>query len=300
MLFTRSATPLILALALFAAACNSEESLPQLDVEQGAEPVQQQRRVGALLAEYDPGRVEGTSVYAQFLDVRGVSVDTALEALEIWSPDRALDLDACSVRAPLSERTEANEVQLHLLDVGPITVDGADGVEGAGRATFHGRRLPDLLAGFSGVVYGSDESLDAEPTYLPYIPHGYYRVAAQGRDETGGFTVGITAPTVPQIEAVGVVDDDVRMRWASDNRTDASELYLDVTGGHGVDRPRLRCRLEDDGEFVLPTAIVEQVVDGDAAIEFVLRRVHVHEVVIDGLDESSFVFAATDGVLLSR
>ena len=90
----------VILVGLPLAGCSTEESLPQLDVESAA--TADEKRAGSLLAEYAHPRGEqsdGVSVHAQFLDVRGVNYETALEALEVWSPEWQLDVDACSLRA---------------------------------------------------------------------------------------------------------------------------------------------------------------------------------------------------------
>lgn len=289
--------PALLALSLLAVACSTDdESVTQVELRETAAPLEEQR-AGSLLVEYNPSLSNGVSVHAQFLEVEGVSLEAAFEALDAWSPDRALDEDACSIRVPPTG--DAERVRLRMMDVGPIAVAALDHA-----IELQGRRVPDLRS-FSGVVYGNEEGYDFDEAFLPYQPGARYQISAPGGDEAGGFGISLQAPFVPRIESIAdhyMVDDapielrgdDLKLQWsaAPDSRT---ALYLDVTRG----TQRLQCRVEDDGHFVVPATVLDQF-PADRALRVTLRRVDALELSLDGVDSGSFVFAATDEATITR
>lgn len=188
MLRTHSKRALV-ALALLATACSTDdESVTQVEMRESAAPLEEQR-AGSLLVEYNPALSNGVSVHAQFLEVQGVSLEAAFDALDAWSPDRALGEDACSIRVP--PESDSENVRLRMLDVGPIAVSALNhGIE------LEGRRVPDLRS-FSGVVYGNEEGFDFDEAFLPYEPAARYQISAPGGDEAEGFGVSLQAPAVP-------------------------------------------------------------------------------------------------------
>jgi hypothetical protein len=297
---------LVALVGLLAVGCSTEESLPQLDVDpqQSAD----ETRAGTLLAEYAhprSNRSGGLSVHAQFLDVQGVNYETALEALEVWSPDWQLQVDGCSLRsdAPVAQ-SSADEIRLELLDVGPISVRGPQEA-----ITLEARRLPDLLSAFAGVIYGTEQGLEDPALHIDFRPGALYGFDAPGHADSGGFGVSLRAPEPIQISAVGGqplgqasyaawdFDHDLPLQWDPDFGGD-DELFLLVSSGFGPDRPRLSCRLEDDGSFVLPAPLLEQMAGDADDLELSLRRVNARAVDIDGLESSEFIFSTVDEITL--
>ncbi len=266
-------------------ACNTDDGLEPVDAgTQQSELIEE--RFGTVLAEYHGG---GTAIHAQFIDARGITIDSAERALEVWSPDTELDVDACTVRAePLPN---ADAMRLRLLDAGPIRLTGADS-----RIELEGRRLPDFSSSVSGVVYGNEEGFELDRAELTYDPFERYRITAEGSDEMGGFTVWLIAPDVPRLASVEEtlpVRDELALEWDGSGASSYTELYLDVRGkSTGPESPRLTCRLEDDGRFALPRAIFEQL--GSTKFDVALRRVHRVRADVQGLEGADFVFAATD------
>lgn len=292
---------LLLATATLAAACSTDDEIRELDLEESTPPPVEQR-AGSVLVEYNPATSNGVSVHAQFMDVQGVSVDAAFDALDVWTPDAVLDQDACSVRVPPSAGEESDNVRLHMIDVGPIAVSALDH-----SIRLEGRRVPDLRT-FSGVVYGNEEGFDFDQAFLPFEPDARYEITAPGGDRAGGFHVTLQAPSVPEIETVSgryAVDtapielegDDLELRW---NATEpGAALYLDVgSSAFHADEPRLRCRIDDDGEFLVPYTILDRI-SGDGPLTVTLRRADVLGTGIDSIEDTTFVFAATDEVLVS-
>ena len=295
----RSPTSMIAAAALLAACSTDDDSVAELELEEAAPP-SVERRAGSVLVEYNTAS-NGVSVHGQFLDVRGVSLEAALEALDVWTPDAELDLDTCSVRLPPSTGEEAADVRLHMIDVGPITVSALDH-----SIQLDGRRVPDLRS-FSGVVYGNEEGFDFDEAFLPYQADAPYAIHAPGGVEAGGFHVTLQAPSVPEIETVAgryAVDDapidlaggDLDLQWRVTEPSAA--LFLDVGTGSPND-PRLRCHVEDDGDFVVPVSILERL-ETRTSLHVTLRRIDALSMGIAGIDDTSFLFATTDEVTVRQ
>ena len=265
-------------------------------------------RSGSVLAEYKTrDGVDGSrlSVHAQFIEAEGVSYDTALEALEVWHPDWELDRGACSLRAgDRSAQADSSKIRLDLLDLGPISVQGpTDSLE------LEPRRLPDLLSAFSGVIYGTEGELDYDRAPLPYEPGATYRFEAPGTETVDGFTVELEAPAPVRIDAVagrsaqGVdsielpADGDMKVSWQA--AVDDAAVFLDLSSGFGPDRPRLTCRVEDDGQFTIPSGLLEQF-DVQSGVDVAVRRVHAEDARVQGFDDSEVILSAVDEVTVYR
>jgi hypothetical protein len=301
-------TSATLVAASLLVACSSEESLPQIDVEDSPEAVLEQR-AGSLLAEFHhprQGRDGGLSVHAQFLDVRGMPVTMAMDALEVWLPDTRLEPASCRISTPSWAKPVAGyaNLGLHLLDVGPITLDSP-----THRLRLDGRRLPDLLGAFHGVLYDLDLGVDGAGESLPYFPLSRYQFHAPGLRETGPFAVALLAPEPIELYEVshhhvghdGLVrlpaGQDLVLRWSTDSLV-AMDVYIDVATGVGPDHRRLKCRAEDDGSFVIPAVVLETILDETAGVDVTIRRVHSVEADVEGLDEARFTMAATDQITI--
>jgi hypothetical protein len=294
------------AAIVFASACSTEEPMPRTDA--GESRAASEVRSGSVLAEYETRAGAASSrlsVHAQFIEAEGVSYTTALEALEVWHPDWELDRGACSLRSgDHAQQSPSSDIRLDLLDLGPISVQGpTDSLE------LEPRRLPDLLSAFSGVIYGTEEGVGYERTPLPYEPGAMYRFEAPGTASVEGFTVELQAPAPIRIESVaGRTNDgagtialppasDMEIRWAA--ASDDAALFLDLSSGFGPDRPRLTCRVEDDGQFTIPSGLLEQF-DVQSGVDVSLRRVHAADARVDGFDDSEVILSAVDEVTVYR
>ncbi len=296
--------PILLA-ALLVAGCSSEDTLPELGGDTGEDPVLEER-YGALLAEFVYPRGwggSGVEVQAQFLDARGVAVESALEALEVWMPRRGLEMGDCQLGA--SERADYNgyePVSLHLLDVGHIEVESP-----GGETALPPRRLPDLLSAFYGVVYGSEWSWESELNLVEYYPGAPYRFSAPGSAKAGGFDVVLSAPDPIILMAANgaelrdesslevAADEDLELVWDIDGPGAGSvEVFLDLSTGYGPDQNRIQCRVEDDGAYTIPGSLIRELGEDRSGLELELRRVRRSNATVDGLDEAHFYFVTTD------
>jgi len=293
----------ILVAGSLAVGCSTEEPLPPREGD--AEAVEQRRRVGSLLAEFESagesksGRVE---IHAQFLGVRGVEVDRARRALGVWRPDRELGRDTCTLRpSAAAEPPSGSPMDLDLLSVGSIEVSGP-----SRELELEARRLPDVAASFSGVIYGTERSVDPRTeTPLAYEPGRRYTFRAEGDGSTGGFRASLEAPAAVEIEprsgegAPGYFDlaleegRDFKFRW-NDPEAGDGDVYFDISTGHAPDRLHLQCRLEDDGSFSVPSELVGQLAEASSKMRVSLRRVHSSRVDIAGLQRALVTVSAVD------
>lgn len=300
-----TAVPWVLCVVLvvaLAAGCSTEEPLPPRDGEQ--ETTEDSRRVGSLLAEFEHSGADDrpVQIHAQFLDIRGVEADRARRALEVWSARRELDRDACSLRSTPGPAAGAEgDMELDLLSVGPIEVEGPDR-----DLQLEARRLPDVVTSFSGVIYGTEGSFETpERERLQFEPGEQYTFRAEGDGATGGFRATLEAPEPLHIEHLsgqsemdgsGVVlreGSEFRFRWPSAETADG-EVFFDISTGHEPDQPHLKCRLEDDGGFSVPADLVAQLARASDTLRVSLRRVNSSKVDIPGLQEARFTVSAVD------
>lgn len=287
-------------------ACANDDVLPQIDVDDAHDAVEEQR-AGSLLAEFHhprQWREGGMSVHAQFLDVRGMAVEMAMEALEVWTPDARLEPSTCRIRTPdWSNKTPTQgPLGLHLLDVGPITIDSP-----THRLRLDGRRLPDLLGAFYGVLYDMEQGLDAAGDVLAYHPYSLYHFKAPGLVETGGFAVDMIAPEPIQLVGITYRDtsydgalslpsgSDLILSWIADESS-GMDVYIDVATGVGPDHPRLKCRADDKGTFTIASSVLESFLEDASSVDITIRRVTTNNAAVEGLDEALFIMAATDQV----
>lgn len=256
---------LLVAMGLGACAVDDAE-----EVEFAQESRTLESRVGTFLAEYSQGS-DGTEIHAQFIVTRGISADQALEALDVWRPYTDLAIDVCALSNAQSPSGE-ERVSLELLDVGPITVETHDSL-----AVLEARRLPDIWDGVSGVVYGTERGFDSEVITVPYQLATTYTVSAPGA-EISGFSVELEAPEVPEI----IEHDFGSWSWVPAMEP-ADQMYVEVEGVDG--QGRMVCRVEDDGEFVIPIQLKESA-------RVTLRRINVADLRMDGLDKSVAIFSS--------
>ena len=286
----------LIGVMLASTACSVEEPLPPRD--SSSDQAVTSSRTGTLLAEFEMAANGALQVHAQFLNATNVPADRALDALEVWTRDDALDRDTCSLESGLAfdgrSRSDRN-MRLRLLNVGPITVQGpTDHLE------LQARRLPDLSSSFSGVIYGTDErrrERQASGPMLNYEPGTRYSFRAPGKGEMGGFHVELEAPSPIRLLSptadVNAVDSGMTLRWTGASSR-GGDVFVDLDSGYGSERVQLRCRLEDDGRFTIPADLLEQVTEGRPHLDVAVRRVTSEPVDIDGLEASTFTLSTVD------
>lgn len=291
------------------AGCFSNDELSEQPRDEDPERTVEER-YGALSAEFvypRSGVDHGVEVQAQFLDVRGVAVEPAMEALEVWMPRRGLEMDTCIIDDGADVSSDRYQpVSLHLLDLGDIAVSSPDE-----RVILEPRRLPDLLSSFYGVVYGSEWSDLASDNFVEYYPGATYRFTAPGTVEAGTFDVSLQAPE--PIVLLAADGDEIRDRtsystvdnqplelvWETDGALwGAEEVFIDLFAGYGPDQARIQCRTRDHGAFSIPSSKLRELSRTSDEVDLQLRRVRRSEASIRGLDEVDFYFSTTDGIEL--
>jgi hypothetical protein len=295
-------------IALLVSACSSGDPLSDSSAESTDEG-QLEERYGALSVEYNyprHGADEGLLIQAQFLDIRGVAIDSALEALEVWKPRRHLEMGECLIDDGQGQRGSTKEVgSLHLLDVGDIGITSP-----RDRVVLEPRRLPDLLSSFYGVVYSSEWGLQGEDRTVEYYPGASYGFMANGTSQAGSFSFDLVAPEPMVLLAADGLElrdrqmitvgseDPLELVWNSDGADSRAEVFIDMTTGFGPDQARVQCRADDQGAFAVPADIMAHLNDLDDSLDLELRRVHRDQIMVEGLDEVEVYFSATDRVEL--
>lgn len=296
-------------MAAVAVGCSSHDALSETEPNEEEETVVEER-YGALSAEYVVPRAPGddwVDVQAQFLDARGVPVESALEALEVWMPRRGLEADVCeTVNADATPPTARERVSLHLLDVGQLEI-----VSPREEVVLEARRLPDLLSSFYGVVYGTEWSDGASDHFVEYYPGSEYRFAAPGSVQTGGFDITVEAPDPIVLMAANgneirdqrslSVDpaEALELVWASDGAPwDGDEVFIDLSAGFGPDQVRVQCRTHDDGAFTISASELRELSEFSGEVDLELRRVRRAQTEVEGLEQVDVQFATTDKIEL--
>ncbi len=293
------ATVIVSSVALFV-GCNSGESFSDHPDSTGSDSTVVEESYGALSAEVVGGDDAEVKLQAQFLDARGVDVQSALDALEAGVPLRGLQQEDCRfVDAEAQPGAQHDPASLHLMDIGTIEVETSQqSVE------VQPRDLPDLLNAFHGVVYGSEWSEEETEATVDYRPGEPYRFSAAGTTTLGGFEMVMTAPQPVVLvaangeeigeEAVLQVDrrEDLELVWETSG-SEKGEVFVELRAGAGPNADRLQCRSGDVGAFTVPASMLDQFSE-TAALE--LRRIHRSDVEVEGLDEMEVFFGSTDRV----
>ncbi|HOW52819.1 MAG TPA: hypothetical protein PLV42_12345 [bacterium] len=252
-----------------------------------------------LLSDTDTGPDFGYNVFFQVMTIFtfgqpmamsfGTIMKTAREELEPEEAETPLPVDTCEfsngeTETPTPECTSDEECapeQKCLADTdnngNPIA--GTESCKTSGRASLD--RGPVIITGFVGdpatflfepndQVYKKDGTGDGSLD-IALLGFGLdYTLAAEGQGDLQPFTGTVHMPpsldlTYPELTTGGslpfpsaTIDPtkDVLIKWADPNP--GEELDLTLTGESGS----VVCRVADDGEFVIPVALVSQITFG--------------------------------------
>jgi len=203
-----------------------------------------------------PGDVASRdAVIARFVRVRQGAVDDA--ALRIAGVAQDLPaLGTCSV--PTAPAVQPRNVEL--LDVGPVSVDGAQGKT----TVLLPRVMPDPAGVVSGVVYSS-RAPEA------FAPGNKLSLRANGGpDLLDGFSVSVKAPR--EVSDLKVLSQPLGLdiTWDAADADARDTVYLDVLAP--APRVVVRCAATDVGRFVVPHTAIGAFEEGQIAVHRVRRE----------------------------
>jgi hypothetical protein len=253
----------LMLLGLIAVACR-EPPPPRLPRELPPETGTQRTRAAVATIQFHAGELTpGTGSDRLRVSVVFADVDRRdeplLASLAGSHPPQPLPgLDAC-VRAA-GPHPPAPPVRpkawLQLLDVGNVAL-----LAGSARLPLRVQLMPALADAVRGVRY------DAELTLArAWLASGALRLQASGGDGVDAFEAAVPVPRPIHLGAVNAqpvragrvqapVADGLELRWGSTLGEGVVELDLgaDVPGGLGW----LRCRMRDDGNFIVPVDLLQ-------------------------------------------
>ena len=295
-----------LATALIA-GCSAGDPLASEQGDAGDDTVSQSS-YGALTAQFVyPRAVDegGVEIQAQFVDARGVAIEPALEALEVWMPRSGVEVGDCQLRRHGDDISDGADepAQLRLHDLGDITVESPKE-----QMTMEPTHLPDLLGSFYGVVYETQR----RDFFVDYYPGGQYRFAAPGSEETGPFDAAVGAPDpIAVVGANGVEirdetymgvgsDEKLELVWTTADSVSAGqdEVFIDLSTGYGPNHVRVQCRAEDDGAFAVPSSMLHEISRVSDSADLELRRLRRGQTSVEGFESVDVNFATKDRVEL--
>lgn len=165
----------------------------------------------------------------------------------------AIPLDGC-VLVDVGEELDrafrggaSTPADVQLLDAGRLLVKGPLDATQLAR-----RRYPELTPEVSGVVYSA-----ADAARLSLEPGAPYAVVGEGGGEVGPFVAQAQAPRAfpvlvgPELRR----GSDLVLRWAEAGEA-TDPLLISIAWSSRAGARELRCRVVDDGQFVVPQALV--------------------------------------------
>lgn len=169
----------------------------------------------------------------------------------------ALALDACTVDHG-GEVLAAGALEVALLDAGPLTLRSGDAVLGV----LEPQAYPDLLQFVTGVVYAAELGAPGAASAAVVSPATHLSIEAQGGEDVGPFVVEAAVPVAfPELRTT-VFASELELRWSPLSTAPAPGVELELRW-QGERPGLLRCRVTDDGRFVIPRALSPEL---DAAL----------------------------------
>ena len=251
---------LLIPMLLLGAGCSGEEGL-----DDGSVGVLE-NRVGLVNVNYEHNWTDthGSALLtatAQFVRYSAMDREQVVRLLALpLDPSHDLPgLDRCqtydlSIDLAEDAAMETEEQgYVELMEAGDLEV------RAQGRTvTLLPRHFPGLLPFISGVVYG-----EAQTTLLSGDTH-LVDTSSYGGESVGGFAAKVDSPKLPTLTRLagqgpsGAVtlhgDKSLTLNWQpSGTATDNEVTYLELRYSLGKRDQVLRCRLQDDGKFEVPT-----------------------------------------------
>ncbi len=183
---------------------------------------------------------------------------------------------------------------MQLLDVGNVQLHAA-----ANELPLRVRMVPSLFDAVRGVRYDADLDMGR-----PWLAAGSLHVTATGGDGVAAFDAEVPVPRPVRLTHVGrevvrngrvqgpQVLSDLSLRWGSVDGTAELELQLgtEQVGALGW----LRCRVRDDGEFVIPAAFIEQLPTRSPSVTWLALLARTRRAAVPGFEDKPLRLEVTD------
>ena len=268
-------------------------------------------RKAAIRIRFDNGRFEvgGATVRDDRLAISAVfsDIDRRDEELldglvgESTPVAHDIDMESCvrqsaagpAITPPALTRPHA---WVQLLDVGNLALTA-----GTEKLPLRVQLVPAVVEATRGVRY--DASVDQGRRFLAA---GQLELRGTGGDGVPAFTAQIAVPRPVRITHIGAVspqggqarglgrDEPLRLRWGSVDG--AAELEVRVGTEEPGELGWLRCRLRDDGEFTVPSALTDQLPQRADHRPWVVLLVRQRTVALAGFANSWMLLQLVDGV----
>lgn len=194
-----------------------------------------------------------TRVSARFVRVSGGIDQTAAEEV-IGAPrfDVGTPL-GCSLIEGEEPVSTTSGGSIELLDAGELVLYHTAGLSAVSESVvvpLAARAFPDVGELVSGIVYTSREGDTAIPS------GGRFVIETSGSAQLDGFTVQVDAPEALSAVAISdlvITGDDLPVAWNPGHPSLGDRIYIDLTPDDGR---TLRCVFYDDGEALIPAALV--------------------------------------------
>lgn len=250
--------------------------------------------------------VRTASVSAAFARYQGIDQQAVWallrgeETLPVADPTSARGDESCVLAS--EQRGEdpwlsaSEDMEVHLLDVGALTISAGDT-----DTRLVARTFPELADVMGGAFYADDIALPkAERELGKKAAIGVW--AEGGLDLPSGFTAsGMMPPSVDGLSVQGAALSPslqldraapLALRWDTSDARDRLQVAL----SSGLET--LLCEVADDGEFVVPAELWARMPRASSA-RMTVRRVRLHEFEADDLDAGWLVTATRQEHALS-
>lgn len=261
----RRLTPIVPVLSfVISVACSGDEGL-------GADAgLTSEARIGLVSVGYEHDWMENhdsallttTAQFVRYMDMDGDRVARLL-ALPL-DPNRQLPaMDMCqtydlSIQLATEATPGVDEAgYVELLEAGDLTIE-TDGTA----VTLYPRHFPGLLPYISGVTYGEARA--------SLVERGQRVMAtSSGGESVGPFEASITSSNLPRLIRVGGnqpsnlleihAANPLMLEWEAGTKLTGAITYIELRYSLGKRDLALRCRVQDDGAFIIPAEAMSEV-----------------------------------------
>jgi len=262
-------------LLLFAAACSGEQGIDAEGSEAG------EARLGLVSVGYQHDWMESQdtallTATAQFVRYSAGDHDQVARLLALPLDPRT-DLpqrDRCqlydlSIQLGAESQETEEPGYIELLEAGDLKVE----TEGSS-VTLYPSHFPGLLPFISGVTYGEARAAQVGRAHQ-------VRASSGGGESVGPFSAQLPSPALPRLISIAgnlpgtslTVEKTrgVEVQWEASASSPDAVTYIAIRHTRGKRDLALRCRVQDDGTFTLPAAMIADI-SGRVEIEMARLR----------------------------